>query len=236
MINNKKFITEIKPLVSLTMGTEHMSPLLYSLIKFVRPHRLLEIGSGLSTIYILAALKELYELEKKEYNGNQTNFNLNFKNKEYYKHNKPEFILHSFDNYIHPHSNANKVQKIADKLKLNKYLKLWNTDYRNINKCLNNQEKFDFIWCDCGGLENYLTQEELLFPMLSERPGSYIIFHSTLTNVHGLAFLNQLKLKIYQGQLPGFELVSLFEPHKLQQNSCTIIRKSKEVSIYTERP
>ena len=53
-INSKKFVNAIKTLTSTSMGTENMAPFLYSLIKFVRPHRVLEIGSGLTTIYILA--------------------------------------------------------------------------------------------------------------------------------------------------------------------------------------
>ena len=93
------------------------------------------------------------------------------------------------------------------------------------------RKKFDLIWCDLGGLDHYLVQQELLFPLLSDRMGSYIIFHSTLSNVHGMAFLNQLKLSIQQGHLQGFELISLFEPHKMRQNSCTIIRNQEEFRI-----
>ena len=50
-LNSKKFTNAIKTLTSTSMGTENMGPFLYSLIKFVRPHRVLEIGSGLTTIY-----------------------------------------------------------------------------------------------------------------------------------------------------------------------------------------
>ena len=73
--------------------------------------------------------------------------------------------------------------------------------------------------------------------MISNR-GGYIIFHSTLSNVHGLAFLTQLKLKLNSGMLPNFELISLLEPQKKRQNSCTILRKIGGFSnrIYSERP
>ena len=239
ILENKEFLNDVKPLVSSSMGTEQMAPLLYSLVKFVRPHRILEIGGGLTTIYILAALKEIFLLEKDENDGKETNFNSKLKNQEYYKLDHPKFILHSFDNFGHPDTSANKVEEIAKKLKLNGFLKLWNNDYHEINKIIpENELKFDLIWCDLGGLDHYLIQQELLFPLLSDRMGSYIIFHSTLSNVHGMAFLNQLKLSIQQGQLQGFELISLFEPHKLRQNSCTIIRKSRGIAnrIYSERP
>ena len=239
ILEKKEFLDEIKPLISSTMGTEQMAPLLYTLIKFVRPHRLLEIGGGLTTIYILAALKELFLMEEDEKDKKETNFNVKLKNQEYYKLDHPKFFLHSFDNFGHPETSASKVEEIAKKLKLDEYLKLWNNDYRKINQLMpDNEKKFDLIWCDLGGLDHYLVQQELLFPLLSDRMGSYIIFHSTLSNVHGMAFLNQLKLSIQQGHLQGFELISLFEPNKMRQNSCTIISKSRGISnrIYSERP
>ena len=97
--------------------------------------------------------------------------------------------------------------------------------------------EFDLIWCDLGGLEHYLFYQDLLLPMISNN-GGYIIFHSTLSNVHGLAFLSQLKLKLNNGMLPNFELISLFEPQKKRQNSCTILRKMGGLAnrIYSERP
>ena len=191
--DQKNFFNEIEPLISKSMGTEHMSPFLYNFIKFVRPHRCLEIGGGLTTVYILAALKELYELEKLE---------------------------------------------VAKKLELEKHLKFYNEDYKNLVNTIPKEElDFDLIWCDLGGLEHYLVYQDLLLPMISNR-GGYIIFHSTLSNVHGLAFLSQLKLKLNNGMLPNFELISLLEPQKRRQNSCTILRKIGGLSnrIYSERP
>ncbi len=239
ILQQKEFLDSIKPLISSSMGTEEMAPLLYSIIKFTRPHRVLEIGAGLTSIYILAALSELSSVEKNEFDGNSVGYDPSLKNEEYYKMNHSNFILHSFDNLGHPETSANKVLEVSKKLNLDKYLKFWNNDYLEINKLIPEKERsFDLIWCDLGGLNNYLNQREILFPLLSDKVGSYIIFHSTLSNVHGLAFLNHLKLSIYQGQLPGFELVSLFEPQKKRQNSCTIIRKARGISnrIYSERP
>ena len=40
------------------MGTENMSFILHSLIKFTRPKVILEFGAGLSTFFILEALKD----------------------------------------------------------------------------------------------------------------------------------------------------------------------------------
>ena len=234
----KKFFNEIEPLISKSMGTEHMSPFLYNFIKFVRPHRCLEIGGGLTTVYILTALKELYELEKEEISNKETNFDLKLKNSDYYNLEHPDFILHSFDLLNHPKTTANKISEIAKKLELEKHLKFYNEDYKNLANVIPKEElDFDLIWCDLGGLEHYLVYQDLLLPMISNR-GGYIIFHSTLSIVHGLAFLSQLKLKLNSGMLPNFELISLLEPQKKRQNSCTILRKIGGLSnrIYSERP
>ena len=236
--DHKNFFKEIEPLISKSMGTEHMSPFLYNFIKFVRPHRCLEIGGGLTTVYILSALKELYELEKEEMSNKETNFDLGLKNADYYNLKNPDFILHCFDLLNHPKTSANKILEVAKKLELEKYLKFYNEDYKNLINVIPKEElEFDLIWCDLGGLENYLVYQDLLLPMISNR-GGYIIFHSTLSNIHGFAFLSQLKLKLSNGMLPNFELISLFEPHKKMQNSCTILRKVGGLSnrIYSERP
>ena len=73
-----------------------MSPFLYNFIK-CKPQRCLELGGGLTTVYILTALKELYELEKEEMSNKETNFDLRLKNSDYYNIEHPDFILHSFD-------------------------------------------------------------------------------------------------------------------------------------------
>ena len=92
----------IEKLSSSSMGTENMGPLLYALIKFSRPHRVLEVGSGLTTIYILAALYEISQLEKVEFANKRSNYNLDFRNDDYYRMHHPKFGLHTFDNSMHP--------------------------------------------------------------------------------------------------------------------------------------
>ena len=239
LVDNSEFRKCVKELSSDSMGTEHMGPFLYALIKFTRPHRILEIGSGLTTLYILAALKEISDLEKEELKGKKTNYNIDFKNDDYYKMTHPKFTLHTFDNFKHPKTSAGRIVDISKKLNFYHLLKFWNTDYKNLPKVLNQNDKsFDMAWCDVGGLQNYITQLNMILPLLSNRIDGYLMFHSTLSNVHGLAFLNQLRLDVFSGKLPDFEIMSLFEPHKCRQNSCTILRKKGVLSsrIYSEQP
>ena len=239
LLQTPEFQKQLRRLSSASMGTEHMGPMLYAMIKFIRPHRILEIGSGLTTLFILAALKEISDLEKVEFNGKQSNYNLDFKNHDYYQMQHPKFCLHTFDNFKHPKTSAGHVVKIASELGLESFLKFWNTEYQNLPKVLNKDDQiFDMIWCDVGGLQNYVTQLNMLGPLLPNHIDGYLIFHSTLSNVHGLAFLNQIKLDILSGKMPNFEIMSFFEPHKNRQNSFTILRKKGELSsrIYSEQP
>ena len=216
-----EFQKHVEKLSSSSMGTEHMVPFLYALIKFTRPHRVLEVGSGLTTVYILAALHEISQLERAEFANKRSNYH-------------PKFCLHTFDNFKHPKTSATHIQEVAKELGLKHLLKFSNTEYQNIHKVLNKDEQnFDMIWCDVGGLINYSTQQNLLLPLLQNRTDGYMIFHSTLSNIHGLAFLNQLKLDILSGT---FDLeLSFFEPHKHRQNSCTILRKNGTICQNLQR-
>ena len=216
----------IERLSSSSMGTEHMGLFLYALIKFTRPHRVLEVGSGLTTIYILAALQEISQLEKTEFANKKSNYNPDFRNDDYYRMQHPKFCLHTFDNFKHPKTSATHIQEVAKELGLKHLLKFSNTEYQNIQKVLNKDEQiFDMIWCDVGGLINFSTQRNLLLPLLQNRTDGYMIFHSTLSNIHGLALLNQLKLDILSGKLPDLELMLFFDLHKHRQNSCTVLPK-----------
>ncbi len=53
----RRVISEITPFQHLS-GTEHVAPLLYSLIRMLKPQTVVEFGSGYTTPYILQALKD----------------------------------------------------------------------------------------------------------------------------------------------------------------------------------
>jgi hypothetical protein len=61
-----KVISEITPFQHLS-GTEHVAPLLYSLIRMLKPQTVVEFGSGYTTPYILQALKD----NEDDFNFNQ---------------------------------------------------------------------------------------------------------------------------------------------------------------------
>lgn len=60
-IYDDDFLDLIQPLYDMHMGVENMGPLLYSLVRFLKPLHVLEIGAGYTSIYLLQALKDNHE-------------------------------------------------------------------------------------------------------------------------------------------------------------------------------
>ena len=49
------WLDAVAPLARQHMGTENMGPLLYALVRFLKPRRVLEVGAGFTTLFILQA-------------------------------------------------------------------------------------------------------------------------------------------------------------------------------------
>eukprot|EP01052_Picozoa_sp_SAG31_P020800 SAG31_NODE_1580_length_7835_cov_4.074457_1_plen_229_part_00 len=52
------WLTIVRPLYDQHMGVENMGPLLYTIVRFTKRTRLLEVGAGYTTLYILQALAD----------------------------------------------------------------------------------------------------------------------------------------------------------------------------------
>ena len=52
------FLRAVAPLYDLHMGAENLGPLLYSLVRFLKPARVLEVGAGYTSVFILQALRD----------------------------------------------------------------------------------------------------------------------------------------------------------------------------------
>jgi hypothetical protein len=57
-IYDPAFLKLVEPLYDMHMGVENMGPLLYTLVRFIKPQRVLEIGAGYTTVFLLMALKD----------------------------------------------------------------------------------------------------------------------------------------------------------------------------------
>ena len=52
------FLRAVAPLYDLHMGAENLGPMLYSLVRFTKPARVLEVGAGYTSMFILQALAD----------------------------------------------------------------------------------------------------------------------------------------------------------------------------------
>jgi len=83
------------------------------------------------------------------------------------------------------------------------------------------EEAIDFLWLDGFNRETF----DLFWPLVRD-DGGVAVLHSTLNNHKNWNFIQELKLRQATSDFCDFELVSLLEPHKWQQNSCTLLRKT----------
>src|SRR5262245_52923884 len=225
------------------MGVELASPLLYSLIRFVRPKSVLEVGAGYSSAFILQALADNQEDFKREFKimhgqprPDQQERLQWLKNKVLHgrhplplalpEHYDVEYspTLSIIDNMSHSSGTAGRVQQIADRLKLSRLLRFHEGDFRGMSKSFPaDLLPLDFVWFDCGGYNEYRAFVEEYWGLVNPN-GGLLILHSTLTNFQIRSIVSDLKLKQATDHFNKFEMMSLLEPHKWRQNSMTLIR------------
>jgi predicted O-methyltransferase YrrM len=240
----QQFLDAVKPLdKNWSMGVELVSPYLYSLIRLTRPQRVLEVGAGYSSAFILQALADNREEDRRhrELMRGQVRLDqhvgltrlthgtgllrrhpLPLALPEYYdsEHNPKLAII---DNDSHPASTASLVQQIAGTLGLSDLLEFHGGDFRGLSKKFHGQPPFDLVWFDCGSLDEYTDFLEEYWGLINP-DGGFLVLHSTLTNLQIRYVVQGLKLKQATEQFNRFELLSLLEPHKWRQNSLTMIR------------
>lgn len=217
------------------MGTESMGPLLYWLMRSVRPVRVLEIGSGYTTLLMARANlenKQAFARERAELIHKSSNTPL-FSDAWYGAAPvlaDPGFYLQDFT----PHllTVDRRPEDDPDLTAIKCVLEEWGAAedvefaHENFQDTLRRKKDgvFDFVWFDCGGYAEYTAFIDEGWPLI-DPAGGLLILHYTLTNLAMGAVVRQLKLHQATGGLREFELVSFLEPHKLSQNSFTVIRK-----------
>ena len=186
------------------MGTENVAPLLRSLIRMVRPQRVLEIGAGYTTPFLLDGLEKNEELFD-DYSG--------CLNEEYAKNHKenydPKFV-------------------IIDDISFGEFKKNFNIDSKYVEfiegkfqgksqKLFDTYGLFDFVWFDCGGPEEHSAFMSEYWDICSH----YVIFH-----FHYTFQIPNPKLGAVMGLATGNpQRIDILEPHKNRQGSVTILKK-----------
>ena len=186
------------------MGTEMLAPLLYSLVRFVRPVRLMEIGLGYTTPWLL---KGIEDNESVDLSGNS---DLDYFKKTY------DPVLICIDDMSDKESTASQS---AMKYKDSKYIDLIESTFQGKSKEIADKYgKLDFVWFDCGGHVEYGQFLEEYLPICS----GHVFLHYTY--YRGKPNPNHVQIEKYVDP-KEWERLDLIEPHKYRQGSVTMLKR-----------
>ncbi|MDC3391684.1 tetratricopeptide repeat protein [Candidatus Thioglobus sp.] len=187
------------------MGTENVGGFLRAMAHMLRPSRILEVGAGYTTPFLLEAL---VNGERVFDDGNlQSSY---FENYEY----DPKLVV------IDDMSLGELLQKPGMKdIISSKYVEFIHGKFEDkADMLLKKYGKFDFVWFDCGGVQEYQTFMKKYWDICS----GYIFFHFTYTDGSPNVF-HDIILDNITGSPFIFDIV---EPHKKRQGSITMVKKN----------
>ena len=211
---DNQFLAEIRPAWASTMGCENMGIFLYALTRFVKPHAVLEVGAGITSLWLLQALRDNHE-ELQRCEAARANDWQGYRvgapppgaewmvEEELTVRSSRLPLLHCVDNMAHAHTTANKVTAAAERLGLTQYLKLHEADAYDAEQLqideTDGSGSLDMVWLDFGighgaqggRLDTFLST---WWPKL--RPGGYLIVHSTLTNAVTRHWLEKMRSRV----------------------------------------
>jgi len=239
---------------SARMGTELMGPLLYALARSVRAERIVEVGAGATTLFLLRALADNRAdviREREALPAKQVLYDAAWADDEDAGRRHEHAVLSwltadpplvdpgyharpytprcvSIDDGSSPFSTAGEVADAAREVGLDGLLDRRVADFREVAVSLRQGgDRFDLAWWDCGGYREYRDFLDLYWDLV-EPDGGLLVLHYTLTVPNHERVLTELQEAGARARRGRFELLSLLEPHKLMQNSCTLIRRCEK--------
>ena len=186
------------------MGTENVGPLLRTLVQMARPQRILEIGAGYTTPFILDGLKANEEMFD--------DGNLDPRYEKWYKsNNDPKLVIIDTDSL--PQLESKYVEHIQGKFQ------------GRSQELFDKYGEFDMVWFDCGGPEDYQDFVQEYWNICSH----YMFFHYTFFQGQSTTAVDAISVAIDGwARLMGSSNVQRFdilEPHKAGQGSITMLKK-----------
>ena len=237
---NPTFLRHVKSLYNPHMGVENVGPLLYSLVRFTKTRKIVEIGAGYTTLWLLQALKdnddEILGASDLQEEGNCRLLDIPWTVPDVIdNYNTEESSLLCIDNCLHQRETATGAGAIARTLGLADYLKFIKGDAFAMDF---DEETIDLLWCDFG--VGARAKEFVANAWRSVRPGGFLVCHSTLTNQRTRSWLEAVRNREDESStgMPSGEYVelSLLEPHKRYQNSITILQRRRGHNASYEEP
>jgi predicted O-methyltransferase YrrM len=237
-VTDGDFLAAVETLRVPLAGTEAVAPLLASLVRLHRPRRVLEVGMGYTTPFLAAALAGVEADVRAESRA------LASKSRPYVDGAAslgdawlasdpallaPAFYVEPFrprlvavDNLSIEGSSAPRVMSVLTELGLADEVTVVNSDLRECAELLPaDLLPIDLAWVDAWECLYFFDR----FLELVNPDGGLIVMHYLMTYPEGEAILRYFAKR--QAALPGeLEMVNLLEPHKLSQNSVTLLRRT----------
>jgi len=237
-VSDAAFRTAVDKLRSPGMGTEVVAPLLASLVQLHRPRRVLEIGMGYTTPFLAAALARVEEQVCAEAGGlaakSRSHLDREAALDDSWLYTEPTLLTPSF--YLRPYqprfvavdnlsvaaSSAGRVLDVLGELKLDDRVTVVNADLENCAERLpTDLFPVDFAWVDAWACLHFFEH----FWDKINPDGGLVVMHYLMTYPEGEAILEYFA-KVQRARPGELEMVNLLEPHKLSQNSITVLRRT----------
>jgi hypothetical protein len=248
---NADFYKTVESLYYPGMGTEHVAPLLYSLVRMTRPRNVLEVGLGYTTPFIAQALVDNvseFQEDRRILAEPVADDERRLVLAEEYFQADYSPTHHAIDDFSDQDSSGKEALQVIEALDLRSVVEVHEGDFRGLSRQMN-QSAFplDLVWFDCGGLPEYVDFIEEYWRLINPDHG-LLLLHFTYSRlsfvrdgVQNVALIcgpvaNEIKRQQMQaGVNAGFEVLSLVEPHKRRQGSVTMVRKLPWTSICRDR-
>lgn len=235
--SDASFLAAVAKLRVPDMGTEAVAPLLADLVHLVRPQRVLEVGMGYTTPFLAGALAEVEDrvraesvalADKTESYLERAGLDESWLEAEpplarpgyYLDPYRPTFV--AVDDLSIAESSAGAVRTVLRELGLDDRVTIVNANLRECAELLPPEVlPIDLAWVDAWECLYFIDH----FWELINPEGGLVLMHYLMTYPEGEAILKYLAGM--QRSKPGeLEILNLLEPHKLAQNSITVVRRT----------
>ena len=192
-----------------SMGTENVGPLLRTLVQMIRPQRILEVGAGYTTPFLLDGLKVNDKI------FDEGNLDPSYK-KGHKSNNDPRLVVIDTDPL--PQLDSKYVEHIQGKFQ------------GRSQELFDKYGEFDMVWFDCGDAQDYQDFLAEYWNICSH----YMIFHYTFFQGQPTTVID-----IISGSIDGWarlygannvQRIDILEPHKAGQGSITMLKKVSPLS------
>lgn len=234
-----QFFSVARVLMHPGMGTENVGPLLYALACMRRPRRVLAVGLGYSTLFLLQALADA----EREAARDRALLDQRLHDPARVEVLLPEAVdtmpavLVGCDDFSDDDGRLGQLQRCVDRLELGSRMRLHRCRYQDLPD-EPEAPPYDLVWIDCGHQLDYAELCNRFWPKL-QPDGGLLGMHYTHVDVpvdtgEGAPqrvvvagpWVNAVKRQLADaGPAARFELLSLVEPHKARQGSVTLLRR-----------